>query len=47
MVFADPADNGLTSTTANAAGLFLSSDFIQFQFASAAVFGRTPGLLED
>jgi hypothetical protein len=50
MVFAHPVTKGYTSTTASAAGLILSIDFIQFRFASvasAAVVGRAPGSLED
>jgi hypothetical protein len=47
MAYADPVSKGRTSTTAAAAGLFLSSDLIHVHFASAAPFGRAPGSLED
>jgi hypothetical protein len=50
MVFADPVPKGRTSATAIAVGLFLLGDLIHVHCehaASAAVTGRTPGLLED
>jgi hypothetical protein len=50
MVCADPTDKGLTSKTATAAGLFLSSDNNHVHFArvaSTAAFGSAPGSLED
>jgi hypothetical protein len=45
MAFVDPFTTGRIDTTAFAAGLFLSSNFIHF--ASAAVIGRAPGSPED
>jgi hypothetical protein len=45
MAFVDPVTKGRINTTASAAGLFLSSNFIHV--ASAAVVGQAPGSLED
>ena len=50
MAFTDLVNARLTGATVTAAGLFLSSDLIHVHFAhaaSAAVFGRARGLLED
>lgn len=50
MVFADPADKGLTDTAATAAGSFLSSDTSHVHFACVActaIVGRTPRSLEN